>query len=171
MKTIRLNAFETNSSSTHTIVIPRNKANKEIKRTKVMVATIGEYGWEYETYYDLLSYIYTAICYVYKNQYKKYIRKIEEVANQYNVQIEWEEPHFEYSYDEDGNITYCYLDNGYIDHGDELNEFLDDLFKDDSLLIDAIFNGYVETGNDNDCYDEEDNSEIEDGSYFYFKGN
>ncbi len=173
MKVIRNNVFETNSSSTHTIIIPRNKIKVESNNTKTIIAHIGEYGWEYHTYHNLLDYIYTAICCIYDDKYKEYTSKIDEIASKYNIKIEWEEPEFSYSYDDDGNVTYCYLDNGYIDHSDELEDFLTDLFADDSLVIDAIFSGYVNTGNDNEDYSEgwEDDEQTNEDCYYYYKGN
>lgn len=171
MKTVRTNVFETNSSSTHSIIIPRNRKVRKQEKRKIVVATIGEYGWEYETYYDLLSYIYTALCCIYKDKYEKYTKKIENVAQQYNIEIVWEKPEFNYIYDKDDNITYCYLENGYIDHDDELVEFLEDLFNDDELLIDTILSGYVKTGNDNDGWDDDDYDETTEDCYYYYKGN
>lgn len=178
MKTIRNNVFETNSSSTHTIVIPRNQKQKERNNPQVLVATLGEYGWEYETYYDLLSYIYTAICCVYKEDYKKYTDKIDELASKYNMIIKWEEPEFHHYVIEPINKYQkprigCYLENGSIDHDYELENFLKDLFADESLLLDAILGGYVNTGNDNEDYSRgwEDGNETNEDCYYYYKEN
>ena len=47
-----------------------------------------------------------------------------------------------------------YLDNGYIDHSEELGSFLDAVFKDNETLLDFIFFGLVFTGHDNSDEDE-----------------
>ena len=54
---IRSSVFETNSSSIHSIAIPRNcKAIDSVR------FNIGEFGWEWDVA-DAANYLYTAICF------------------------------------------------------------------------------------------------------------
>lgn len=181
MRTIRNNTFETNSSSTHSITVPRKIVADNLPITAIsIVVGIGEFGWEYETYntpQDILSYLFTAICSNYKQDWRKYTLIIDDVLARYNVNIKitWEEPKFDITYDEYGNIKYYYLDNGYIDHGYELMGWLDDIFNDEELLVQTILFGVIETGNDNDCWEDECYSSTtafdDTTTYFYYKGN
>ena len=149
MKTIRKNTFETNSSSTHSITVARKNVAIPVTEQNIFVE-IGEFGWEFKTYdtpQEVLSYLYTAICCNYKQDYKKYTDKIDKVlAENTKTKVEWQEPKFD---------EYGYLNDGYIDHGYELAEWLETLFENEELLLRTIFFGVVETGNDNDgCEDE-----------------
>ena len=55
MKTIRSNVFETNSSSTHSIAIPKN-----CEATNFISFHVGDFGWGWEEV-DPADYFYTAI--------------------------------------------------------------------------------------------------------------
>lgn len=164
MKTIRNNVFETNSSSTHTIIIPKEYNINDSIEPRKLVAHIDEFGWEYKTHRDLLDYIYTGLVYIYGDDYKEYTKKIYEILRPYNIEIEWVEP-------EKDDWGY----SGYIDHGYELEDFYKDLFNDTSLLINAVINGYVNTGNDNEDngedYEYDCTRKNESNEYRYFKGN
>jgi hypothetical protein len=62
---IRLNVFETNSSSTHSICLTKNNILDQ-KRDELYLEP-REYGWEIETYYetkDKADYIYSALLYL-----------------------------------------------------------------------------------------------------------
>ncbi len=73
MQTIRPKAFETNSSSTHSIVVA--KSGKEIiTETKGLEIKQGEFGWEWAKYtdtYSKASYLYTALSDANDEHYKK----------------------------------------------------------------------------------------------------
>lgn len=148
MKKQRNNVFETNSSSTHTITVINEDVATPITPQQYFVE-LGEFGWEFNLYrtpISILSYLYTAICCNYGLDYKKYINIIENTLSRVaDIKIEWEEPIFE---EYDGKY---YLENGYIDHGYELKKWLEDLFNSEKLLLATIFEGVIETGNDNDC--------------------
>jgi len=63
---IRRGIFETNSSSSHTLVfVPNEKLDQNIKPKQGVVDIMtGEYGWEWESYYspeEKASYVATAI--------------------------------------------------------------------------------------------------------------
>ena len=181
---IRSSVFETNSSSTHSIAIPKNG----VSIGKSINFNIGEYGWE-NACVDAANYLYTAILYVYSYEVaEEKIENLKRVLDANEVSYQFEEPKY---WTSDGG--YSYLDNGYVDHGYELTEFLEAVFSDDDLLMRYLFGGFVYTGNDNqgDCpsgcdiakeyfYAEDDNGDYveqlnphhdkENYDYFY-KGN
>lgn len=169
MKKIRQKTFETNSSSTHSITVNLKTPLIPIKGADLYVP-IGEFGWEYETYGDitnLLSYLYTGIllsCEDEKdNSYIEKRQHIEKLLAPYNINIKWQEPDF----------SNGYLEEGYIDHSDEILDFVNDMMNDDELLLKYIFNGIVQTGNDNsDGYVDFNLRIAEDQDYYYYyKGN
>lgn len=138
---IRPGVFETNSSSTHSIVIPKAPVSYYPKEIRFC---FGEYGWEKEAY-DLPDYIYTAIYNNYdKHTAEKYRRHIEDLLHRHGIVCAFEEPKYDIY---DGT---AYFDSGYIDHGDELNPFLTQLLADDDLMLRALCgDSTVYTGNDN----------------------
>lgn len=139
---IRSSVFETNSSSTHSIAI--SKAPVVIGKS--IRFGIGEYGWENGTA-NTANYLYTAILYVYSSEVaEEKIEHLKRILDKYDVSYEFEEP--EYWTSLDGEYT-C-LDNGYVDHGSELTEFLEAVFSNEDLLMRYLFgNSIVYTGNDN----------------------
>lgn len=172
MKVIRNKIFETNSSSTHVITIPKKVDDSLKERREKITFNIGDFGWSYEKH-DLPDYIWTAICSVYSNEYEEYKQKIINMLTPYYKQIEFEEPHFIESYNEDGILDWKYLDSmqGYVDHAGELKDFLSEIFNDEELFINAILSGYVRTGNDNDDGYELDDLDNNPDYYHYYKGN
>lgn len=174
MKLIRPNTFETNSSSTHAITIPR-KIDKSLLGVRPRIRfNIDEFGWSYGKH-ELKDYIWTAICNIYSEEEKveEYKQKIINILSPYYKNIEFEEPKYDESYDDDGNLQWKYLDTyqGYIDHCHELTDFLDEIFENEELFINAVLDGYVRTGNDNaDGYDLDENDDNPD-YYHYYKGN
>lgn len=140
MISVRCNVFETNSSSTHSMAIPQKIAEVPYH----VNFSLGEYGWETGSP-DPASYLWTAICYIHSDNIEKYKKKLSEICDKYGVAEDYQMP----EYDKDG-----YMEYGYIDHGDELNSFIDMLFEDDDKLARFIFGGLVFTGNDNDEFDE-----------------
>lgn len=170
MKLIRPKTFETNSSSTHAITIPK-KIDKSLLGVRPNIYfRIGEFAWEYETY-ELKDYIWTAICSIYPNEYEEYKQKIIDILNPYYKEIQFEEPIFIEGYDDNENTEWKYLDNGCIDHSEELVSFLKQIFKNEKLLINATLEGYVKTGNDNDEGYALDDLTDNPNYYHYYKGN
>lgn len=137
---VRQGVFETNSSSTHAIIIAR-EGTKVFDRVDFR---IGKFGWEQEIYgypEGKASYFYTLACYLYD---KDFADEISELLSPYGITCTFSKhPHFS---------EHGYLDNGYVDHAEDGEELVRDLLSDASLLIDFLFNdeSYVETGNDND---------------------
>ena len=149
MVKIRTGMFETNSSSTHTIIVTESKTEPGA----IVDFRIGEFGWEIaklDTVDEKASYLYTMACEllgrdVYQDLY--------EVLCKYGVKCSCSRPpvfvHGSY-----GN--YEYLDNGWVDHASEGRDFVDLMLKHEKTLIKYLFNdeSYVVTGNDNVWEDE-----------------
>ena len=135
---IRQGVFETNSSSTHSLVVS-NKANYisaedivECAQDGVLTVALGEFGWEIETYasfLDKLSYVAT-----YAHNYApSHKAMLESVVRAYTgLELEY------------ANTDDCYIDHQSIDVPAEA-------FASESDLHDFLFNkaSYFETDNDN----------------------
>lgn len=140
---IRSSVFETNSSSTHSIAISKAPV---IANGKHIYFRIGEFGWG-NGCADTADYLYTAILYVYSRDVaEEKIEHLKRILDKYDVSYKFEEP--KYWTSSDGEYT-C-LDNGYVDHGDELTDFLYAIFSNEDLLMRYLFgDSTVYTGNDN----------------------
>ena len=139
---VRNGVFETNSSSTHSICIPK-KTNK----TGMYVEFgIGGYGWENRRVDDTPSYLYTAILdgYSYDEAMKR-IEKLKSILNNHSIGYSFEKPKWHEW--ESGAKS---LDNGYIDHAYETYMFVESVLNDEDMLLRYLFDGTVYTGNDND---------------------
>ena len=137
MINIRYSIFETNSSSVHALVIPKDT---QINIPKKVNLYGGDYGWKIGIEGDTLNYFYQACLDEGKDEVEKffaYLRRkgVEEINAK---EMRW---------NEDGRDM---LNDGYVDHGYEIP--LDELFKNEQLLDRFLFgsNSYVHTGNDND---------------------
>lgn len=143
MKTIRHNVFETNSSSTHSIAVP-----KSCSEVKNITFHVDDFGWGFEEA-DPADYFYTAIYATSDN---------EELVNEKLSKLKTilEERGISYKFMPVNTHTntylgteYFYLDNGYIDHGGELGDFVDELLEDGDKCVRFLSEGLVFTGNDN----------------------
>lgn len=136
-KQIRRGVFETNSSSVHSISISKEPATIG----KSIYFGIGEFGWE-DGVASPAAYLYTAI--LCQDDYEDYLDKLKEFLDKNHIQYGFEKPKWcEYN-------GVMYLDEGHIDHGDELREFLDAVLNDDDMLTRYLFgDSHVYTGNDN----------------------
>lgn len=148
---IRKGTFETNSSSTHSIAISKEKVN--IPKGTTIRFDIGEYGWE-EGERSFPSYMYTALFY---GNDTELIEKLKSILDSWGVKYKFANPKWEHY----GN--YKYLSNGYIDHGEQAYSIMLEILNDEDLLARALFgNSTVYTGNDNTsendsmCYCAED---------------
>ena len=150
MKKIRKNVFETNSSSTHSIAIPRNFKNEY---PNVIHFGFGEFGWEFDEV-SPSDYLYTAIYDIYsydeQEELEKKLNFLKSALEKRDIRYTMEEPKFTQSVT---NKSKYYFDSGYIDHGDELRPFIDTVFKDEDTLLTFIFYGLVFTANDNEDTD------------------
>lgn len=143
MKTIRRNVFETNSSSTHSIAIPKN-----CEATNFISFHVGDFGWGWEEV-DPADYFYTAI-YETSNteeELKEKLDKLSKILESRGISYKF----FPVKYHTSVYNGTCYLslDNGYIDHGSELTDFVNELLNDGDKLVRFLSRGLVFTGNDN----------------------
>ena len=130
MFTIRKNVFETNSSSTHSICISKEKPVEK----KEVVVRLGEYGWE-NNCYDVLDYFYTAVC-LYERE-----EELEKILKAMGIKLTVINPNAKV------------LGEYYIDHYEDLKEFIDAALNNVDLLLRILFSGGdVYTGNDNEDY-------------------
>ena len=170
-KIIRQNVFETNSSSCHAICICTDKKLlEEIKHPKYLYFGIGKHGWEFETLStpeEKANYLYTGILSCYKDKSKEKIEKLENMLSSFGCTAEFATPKW---WEYEGEV-YLDSDCGYVDHSDELKEFIDEILDNPTLLYNYLFsdNSYVLKGNDNS----EDTPEIYEhyNHYEYYKGN
>lgn len=144
---IRTGVFETNSSSTHAIII----AEKGALIDPVLHFSIGEYGWENSVLHtpsEKASYLYTAACDIYCRDMGQELFKL---LTPYGVQCILDEPAEFQFYERTDGATACYLDNGHLDHCGEAQEFVDAVLSDGDLLIQFLFSpqSFVVTTNDN----------------------
>lgn len=176
---IRKGTFETNSSSTHSIAISKNKIN--IPTGSYINFRIGEYGWE-ENEYNFSSYMYTSLLY---NKDEESIEKLKSILDKWGIKYNFQKPKWTYWQEEK------YLGNGYIDHGSETYSIMRIILNDEDLLARALFgDSTVYTGNDNSseedsmcycaeekCWDYENNKYIQNPNHdsehydYFFKGN
>ena len=141
MRQIRNSVFETNSSSTHSIAISK----APVVAGEYISFGIGEFGWE-NGVANTADYLYTAILYVYSSEVaEEKIEHLKRILDKYDVSYQFEEPKYWTA-----DSGHSYLDNGYIDHGNELTKFLEAIFSNEDLLMRYLFgNSTVYTGNDN----------------------
>ena len=137
-KQIRSSVFETNSSSTHSIAIPRS-----CNTSRYMHFSIGEFGWSFEEV-DAADYFYTAI-YSTSNTMAEVEEKIEKMKNilkANGIVASFDDANCK---ERNGWLKH----DGYIDHGFELSDFVDELLNDEDKLLRFLSGGLVFTGNDN----------------------
>ena len=141
MRQVRNCVFETNSSSTHSIAIPRSGC-----APSYVSFHDGEFGWSFDEV-DAADYFYTAIYDVSETlaEAEERIAKLTDILNDYNIEFDFSEVNCE---DYDGWLSH----DGYIDHGGELKDFVDELLDHGDKLVRFLGSGLVFTGNDNsDC--------------------
>lgn len=148
MRKIRNNIFETNSSSTHALVVYKNGTYQLPSKLRF---DIGEFGWGYEVYHDThskASYIITLI-FTHNTKYETeyLLDKLSKILDKYNIQYSFPEINFVNS----NGWAYWDMD-GYIDHSNEAYSWLYDLLDDEDMLFKFLFDeeSYISTGNDND---------------------
>lgn len=153
MKIVRQGAFETNSSSAHSLVLNKNckssKVKKELSKFSHLALWLGDYRWEEAIYNDTISkleYIVTSLLYVGDlGRLKELLTRIEDIGT-----IDLSIDGFRLS---DYSTVSDYVDtiNGLIET--QLDHQSSDLLKDlsvDELLMLACSNiSYIHTSNDN----------------------
>lgn len=143
MKIIRKKIFETNSSSTHVLAIVRQGSYKIPDHLRF---DFGEFGWEYEVYYDTKSkgdYLITLIFCAPDDLKNKWLGQLSDILTS---------AHINYSFPEPKSTEYDWDEMGYVDHGYEAFDWVEDLLNDKDKLFRFLFNdeSYISTGNDND---------------------
>lgn len=140
---IRSGVFETNSSSTHSIAIPRH-----CEATNYVSFRTDEFGWGFEEV-DAADYFYTAIYETSETEAEvnRKIEQLKDILNERGIGYKFKEPKTHTS--TYNNEDYFYLDDGYIDHGGELGAFVDELLSNGDKLVRFLSGGLVFTGNDN----------------------
>lgn len=154
---VRLKTFETNSSSSHSLVISKSPQRDQKIDVDIFEIIPGEYGWEFETYYtpqEKASYILTDAM----NNVKLFVggkreinKAIKALKNYLNKPVIFKKV----SDDE-------YYQWGYVDHqssvceGETMNGIFDKQPNgrytfDIERFIDFVFSSdcYFRTGNDN----------------------
>lgn len=142
---IRNGVFETNSSSTHSIAIPRHCGT-----TDYIGFHTGEFGWGfYEE--DAADYFYTAIYETSdtEEELNEKLKKLKNILDGYGIDYDLSDPETHIWHDDYENRDYLCLDDGYIDHGGELKDFVNELLDNGGKLVRFISGGLVFTGNDN----------------------
>ena len=148
---VRKGLFETNSSSTHSIVIGNNGEDIYANLPEEVYFGGGEFGWEHEEYRDTQSkadYLYTVIV---KQDLLEAIPYITETLKKWGVNAKFQELEDKTSWN--GAYTYKDFSNFcYVDHSYEAKELVEDILKDEALLMNYLFSdgSFIETGNDND---------------------
>lgn len=142
---IRSSVFETNSSSTHSIAIPRN-----CNATNYVGFYTGDFGWEFRQV-DAADYFYTAI---YETSYteeelNEKLERLKDILNAHGIEYNFGKPKTHIWHNDYENKDYLCLDDGHIDHGYELKDFVDELLNNGDKLVRFISGGLVFTGNDN----------------------
>jgi len=162
----RNNVFETNSSSTHTLVISKDTPNVLPSSIRF---SIREFGWEVDQYDDMQTradYFYTAACQLLQHDIYNWL---EAELGKYGIEVEYNISGRPLYWISD---NYACLDNGGIDHVDELKEFVDKCMSDSDYLLRWLFGvtSRLYTGNDN--WEGTQSIHIDrDKEEAYFKGN
>ena len=163
MKQIRHHVFETNSSSTHSIAIPKNDV-----RPNYISFNVDEFGWSFNEV-DAANYFYTAIYETSdtKEEVNEKIEKLKDILDAYDVEYDLKEARAHTWHSDYSNNDYFSLDDGYIDHGYALREFVDELINNGDKLMRFLGGGLVFTGNDNAdaeerCFIERDQEFLDD---------
>lgn len=139
---IRKSVFETNSSSTHSICISKQKP---ARIPDIIHFGIGKFGWQWQTLYgqEKADYLYTMI--LEQSNHRESMQKLVRLLDKIGVQYQFEEPVF-------GKIgKFEFLENGYVDHAAEGTDFVNAVLHSQSRLERYLFSdgSFVKTGNDN----------------------
>lgn len=151
MKTIRYGTFETNSSSTHSMIIPVEKPAGQLP--PFIGFRLGEFGWGFEEV-NRFDYLYTALMLrTDKESHDRFVR-LKKVCLANGVKdVKFQEARYSRwdDYDEDdGRESASFWPEGfYIDHYEEIDDFLNTVFESDEILLNYLMGGRVGTGNDN----------------------
>lgn len=149
MRQERCGVFETNSSSTHSICITRNRRSKMIFPQKLFIQC-RDFGWEerrLDTPEDKAAYLYAAILTFYdRNDVEIAKNKIYSILGDVGVDCCFEQAKYY------GKST-SWCENATIDHAydGDLQKFVENALKSSTRLLRFLFSGdsFIITGNDN----------------------
>ena len=170
MMKIRKGMFETNSSSTHTIIV----TDRKTEPGNLVDFAIGEFGWEFcrlDTIDEKASYLYTMAC---EMLGRDVYQDLYEILVKYGVECSCSVP-AKFTKSSWGE----YLDNGYVDHASDgdAKEFVERMLNHEHALIKYLFSdeSFVVTGNDNSYEDEREwmyeQTDVDYPHETYYKGN
>lgn len=160
---VRQGVFETNSSSTHSISIPRQTS---LTIPESIHFEIGQFGFENSILSSIVakaSYLYTG--FAANDRMKDAYDMIFHLLSE-GIAVTTEDV----VYDEYRTM----LNDGYMDHANELNGFLDAIVANKDMMMRYLFSPYsfILTGSDNDYSYLIDNKKVmEYASDFFYKGN
>ena len=152
---IRKSVFETNSSSIHSIAIPKSCEDyKKFLQTTIYFG-FDDFGWEIESV-NPANYLYTAIHAYYagdKDSITNWINILKEELDKAGISYEFSKAVYG-SYTWDGK-EYSYLNSGNIDHPEDLGNLFEYFLNHRDKIVPFLLDGMVFTGNDNISEDEE----------------
>lgn len=165
---IRRGMFETNSSSTHAIIV----TDRNCEPGMHVDFAIGEFGWSFKklsSTNEKASYLYTIAC---ECEGRDTYQDFYEILIKYGVECTCSIPAvFDKKYN-------C-LDNGYVDHAwdDDAKTFVDRMLHHEKALIRYLFSedSFVVTGNDN-CDEDKyewfcEQQDVDYKHQLFYKGN
>lgn len=151
MKSFRQGVFETNSSSTHAMVVSNQIP---LICPSHIHFHLDEFGWEHATLRTMeekAAYLYTSAVCIY-TEHKHIQKSLRESLLKFGVTCDFDTPTY-MSYD-----NYTYVDNASVDHcgEDDHANFVDLMLEDADALACFLFNdeSYVLTANDNGIYED-----------------
>lgn len=171
-KQVRKNIFETNSSSTHSIVVGNNGEDIYAGLPRKLEFHGDEFGWEHRLYTDTQTkadYLFTSL--LYTDTPLEYIECIKKILAKWNIECEFDE--IEEKRYESGYVRYEVKDKYcYVDHGTQNKDLVKELLDDEAKLMNYLFSdgSYVETSNDNSHCDIL-GTEPKNVLFEYYKGN
>lgn len=146
---IRKGTWETNSSSTHSIAISKEKV--DIPKGKTIRFNIGEYGWE-NAVRSFPDYLYTCLL---ECEDDAGLEKLKSILDKWGVKYVFQKPKYLYWTSQVNGEQHRYLDYGHIDHCGEAHDIMCIILNHEDLLARALFgDSAVYTGNDNQDYDD-----------------
>lgn len=154
MFNVRKETFETNSSSTHTIVIAKEDDSMSIPDEIDINLEDYEFGWEYDKYWgtdEKLAYLIFGL--VTETYYKEGYTGYERIMQLLETIGQWVKTiHIRGIYlDCYNGKAYLEVEDGYVDHASDMDELLDAVLNNEELLKRYLFStkSFIATGNDN----------------------
>lgn len=102
-----------------------------------------------------------------EEEFERKFSKLKSTLDEYNINYSFKTPETHIFYWPERDEHCLILDSGYIDHSDELRDWVEDLLNDGEKLVRFISAGKVFTGNDN-CETELEDLFIKDPRYEWF---